>query len=148
MTGTLFLALITFGVWRDATTTLAPLAAQVTPWDDQLEGSPEAMSQRMHQRAHAFLHDLISQALATIHAREHRCDAGLFPACTKVYLAESTGFALPNSVQDLFPGSGGSAAQAGATIQAVWDEKHGVFDHCALTPWTIPDQKYGESVVA
>lgn len=31
MTGTLFLALITFGGWRDAKTTLAPLAAQVPP---------------------------------------------------------------------------------------------------------------------
>jgi hypothetical protein len=31
LTGTLFLALVTCGAWSDATTTLAPLAAQVTP---------------------------------------------------------------------------------------------------------------------
>jgi hypothetical protein len=31
LTGTLFLALVTCGAWSDATTTLAPWAAQVTP---------------------------------------------------------------------------------------------------------------------
>jgi len=96
MTGTLFLALVTFGVWSEATTTLAPLAAKVTPWDAQLEVSPEAMDQRMNQNALALLQDLISQALAKVHALAHVCDAGLFPAFITVYRAESTGCALPN----------------------------------------------------
>jgi|SRR5499427_2228849 len=34
LTGKLFLALITFGAWSDATTTLAQLAAKVTQWDE------------------------------------------------------------------------------------------------------------------
>jgi predicted GIY-YIG superfamily endonuclease len=148
MTGKLFLALVTFGVWSDATTTLAQLAAKVTQLDDQLEVSPEAIYQRMNKNALAFLQDLISQALAKVHALAHVCDEGLFPAFTKVYLADSTGFELPNNLHDLFPGSGGSAAKAGAKIQAVWDYKSSVFDHFALTPWNIPDQKYIDSVVA
>jgi hypothetical protein len=148
MTGKIFLALITFGVWSDATTTLAQLAAKVSQLDDQLEVSPEAVYQRMNKRAHAFLQDLISQVLAKVHALEHLCDEGLFPAFTKVYLADSTGFELPNSLHALFPGSGGSAAKAGAKIQAVWDYRHSVFDHFALTPWNIPDQKYIDIVVA
>lgn len=32
MTGTHFLALVTFGAWSEAKTTLAPLAAKVTQW--------------------------------------------------------------------------------------------------------------------
>jgi hypothetical protein len=47
-----------------------------------------------------------------------------------------------------FPGSGGSAAKAGAKIQAVWDYKHSIFGHFALTPWNIPDQRYIDTVVA
>jgi hypothetical protein len=148
ITGKIFLAVVTFGVWSDANTTLAQLAAKVTQLDDQLEVSPEAIYQRMNKSALAFLKDLLSQALAKVQTLEHVCDEGLFPPFTKVYLADSTGFALPNSLHDLFPGSGGSATKAGAKIQAVWDYKSSVFAHFALTPWNIPDQKYIDSVVA
>ena len=61
---------------------------------------------------------------------------------------DSTGFGLPESLQDLFPGSGGSATQAGAKIQTVWDYKSSKFDHFALTAWPIPDNKYVDTVVA
>jgi len=100
ITGKLFLAIVTFGVWSDATTTLAQLAAKVTQLDDQLAVSPEAIYQRMNKSALAFLKDLISQALAKVQTLEHVCDGGLFPAFTKVYLVDSTGFELPNSLYD------------------------------------------------
>ena len=148
LTGKLFLALVTFGAWSDATTTLAQLAAKVTQLDEQVEVSPEAIHQRMTQRALAFLQDMLRQALAKVQTIEHVCDDGLFTAFTQVYLADSTGFGLPDSLHDLLPGSGGSAAKAGAKIQAVWDYKNSVFGHFALTPWNIPDQKYIDQVVA
>ena len=148
MTGKLFLAIITFGAWSDATTTLAQLAAKVPQLDEQVEVSPEAIHQRMNQRALAFLQDLLRQALAKVQAVEKVCDDGLFTDFTKVYLADSTGFELPDSLHDLFPGSGGSAATAGAKIQAVWDYKSSGFGHFALTPWNIPDQTYVDTVVA
>jgi hypothetical protein len=148
MTGKLFLALVTFGVWNDADTTLAQLAAKVTQLDEQRAVSPEAIYQRMNKRALAFRQDLIGQALAKVHTLAQVCDDGLFPAFTKVYLADSTGFELPNRLHALFPGSGGSATQAGAKIQAVGDYKRSGFDHFALTPWNLPDQKYVDIVVA
>jgi Transposase DDE domain len=148
MTGKLFLALVSFGVWSDAHTSLAQLAAKVTQLDDQLERSPEAIYQRMNKGALAFLQDMIRQALAKVHALEKVCEEGLFPGFTKVYLADSTGFALPDRLHALFPGSGGSAAKAGAKIQAVWDYKSSVLDHFALTPWNLPDQTYIDTVVA
>src|SRR5437870_9122486 len=148
LTGKLFLALVTFGAWSDATTTLAQLAAKVTQLDEQVEVSPEAIHQRMNQRALAFLQDMLRQALAKVQAVEKVCDDGLFTDFTKVYLADSTGFALPDSLHEIFPGSGGSAATAGAKIQAVWDYKSSGFGHFALTPWNIPDQTYVDTVVA
>jgi len=148
LTGKLFLALVTFGAWSDATTTLAQLAAKATQLDEQVEVSPEAIHQRMNQRALAFLQDLLRRALAKVQAGEKVCDDGLFTDFTKVYLADSTGFALPDSLHELFPGSGGSAATAGAKIQAVWDYKSSVFGHLALTPWNMPDQRYVDTVVA
>ena len=43
ITGTRFLAWSTFGVWSDARTTLAQVAAKVTAWGDHLAVSPEAI---------------------------------------------------------------------------------------------------------
>ena len=148
MTGKLFLPLVTVGTWSEAKTTLAPWAAQVTQWDQDVAGAPEALHQRMHKQAMAVLQDMIRQALAQVQSLEPVCDDGLFPSCTKGYRADRTGCALPDSVHTLLPGSGGSASKAGATMQAVWDSKNSGLDHCALPPWTIPDQKYIDHGVA
>jgi hypothetical protein len=148
ITGKIFLTLVTFGVWNAANTTLAQLAAKVTQLDEQLAVSPEAIYQRMNKRALAFLQDLIRQALAKVQALAKGCDDGRFPAFPKVYLADSTGFELPESLRALFPGAGGSGAKAGAKIHAVWDYKSSVLGHFALTPWNIPDPQYIDIVVA
>src|SRR5215470_11536867 len=71
LTGKLFLALVTFGAWSDATTPLPPWAAQVTQWDEQGAGSSEALQQRMHQRVLALLRDMLRQARAQVPAVEH-----------------------------------------------------------------------------
>ena len=148
ITGKLFLALVTFGAWSEAKTTLAQLAAKVTQLSPQVDISPEAIHQRMNKKAIAFLQDMIRQALAKLQALDPVCNDGLFPAFTKVYIADSTGFELPEELHKTFPGAGGSAAKAGAKIQAVWDYKSSLFGHFALTPWNIPDQRYVDQVVA
>jgi Transposase DDE domain len=147
ITGKLFLALVTFGVWGDATTTLAQLAAKVAQLSQHVVVSPEAIYQRMNKRALAFLQDLIRQAFAKLQSCQAVYEENLCTPFARVYLADSTGFALPDSLKHTFPGSGGSAAQAGAKLQLVWDYKSSVFHHCALTPWNIPDQKYIDTVV-
>ena len=148
ITGKIFLALVTFGVWSDAKTTFAQLAAKATQLDEPVEVSPEALYQRMNKRAHAFLQEMMQRALAKTHAIAKVCDEACGASFTKVYLADSTGFALPDSLKETLHGSGGSAGQAGTKIQAVWDYKNSRFDHFALTPWNIPDQKYVDHVVA
>jgi Transposase DDE domain len=147
ITGKLFLALITFGSWGDAKTTLAQLAAKATQLGTQVTVSPEALYQRMNKRALAFLQEMICTALAKIQACAPVGDESLFAPFARVHIADSTGFGLPDSLQDTFPGAGGSAAQAGAKIQLVWEYKQSVFTHFALMPWNIPDQKYIDTVV-
>ena len=148
ITGKLFLALVTFGTWSEGKTTLAQLAAKGTQLRQPVEISPEALHQRMNKKAIAFLQDMLRQVLGKLQSLTPVGDDGLFAAFTKVYLADSTGFALPDTLQKTFPGAGGSAAKAGAKIQAVWDYKSSLFDHFALTPWNIPDQRYVDTVVA
>jgi hypothetical protein len=147
ITGKIFLALVTFGVWSDATTTLAQLAAKVTQLGEQLEVSPEALHQRMNKRALVFLQEMIRKACTKVQTLDQVCDDGLLTYFTKVYVVDSTGFGLPESLTDLFPGSGGSATKAGAKIQTVWDYKSSRFDHCALTAWNMPENKYVDTVV-
>ena len=77
----------------------------------------------MNKKAIAFLQDMLRQVLGKLQALTPVGDDGLFAAFTKVYLADSTGFALPDALHQTFPGAGGSAAKAGAKIQAVWDYK-------------------------
>ena len=62
ITGKIFLALVTFGLWSDRNTTLAQLATNVTQLGTHQEVSAEAIHQRMNPHAVIFLQDMIRQA--------------------------------------------------------------------------------------
>ena len=109
--------------------------------------TPEALQQRMTARAVAFLRDLLQTAFAKLHTGETICDDGLFTPFPRVPIADSTGFGLPECLAKEFPGAGGSGSKAGAKIQLVWDYKSQTFEHFALIPWNVPDNKYVDMVV-
>jgi hypothetical protein len=96
----------------------APWAAHGTPWDEQRARSPEAISQRLHQGAQAFLQDMIRHARANVPGRENVAEEGLWPRFPQGSRAARTGVALPDRRPALLPGSGGRAATAGATSPA------------------------------
>ncbi len=148
ITGKVFLALVTLGQWSTAKTSLGQLAAKAAQLPKPVEVSPEAIHQRMTRRALAFLQEMIQMAFAKLQADDTVCEEGLFAAFSRVYIADSTGFGLPDALKDLFPGAGGSAAKAGGKIQLVWEYKSHTFAHFALIPWNVPDNKYVDTVVA
>jgi len=147
ITGKRFLALLTFGQWSAPKTSLAQLAAKAAQFEDPVAVSPEALHQRMNRRALAFLRELIQTAFAKFHCADTVCGEALFTPFPQVYLADSTGFALPASLRAVFPGTGGSASRAGAKIQLVWDYKSSTFAHFALVAGNLPDNKYVDTVV-
>jgi len=148
ITGKLFLALVTFGRWSDPTTSVAQLAAKAAQLDQSVTMTPEALQQRMTARAVAFLQDLLQTAFTKLPTKDMGEDEVLFAPCARVHIADSTGFGLPESLQAQFPGAGGSGSQAGAKIQRVWEYKSQTFDHVALIPWNVPDNKSVDTVVA
>src|SRR5499426_4864590 len=77
ITGKLFLALVTFGRWGTAKTTVAQLAAKAAQLDGPVEITPEALQQRMTARAVAFLRDLLQTAFVKLHTEERGCEDGL-----------------------------------------------------------------------
>ena len=147
ITGKLFLALITFGCWSTAKTTVPQLAAKAAQLDVPVEITPEALQQRMTARAVAFLQELLQTAFAKLHTGDTICEEGIFAPFSRVHIADSTGFGLPESLAKEFPGAGGSGSKAGAKIQLVWEYKSHTFDHFALIPWNVPDSKYVDTVV-
>ena len=147
ITGKLFLALVTFGRWSTPKTTVAQLAAKAAQLDRPVDITPAALQQRMTDRAVAFLREVLQTAFLKLHAVGMVCEDGLFAAFGRVHIVDSTGFGLPESLKAEFPGAGGSGSKAGAKIQLVWDYKSQTFDHFALIPWNVPDNKYVETVV-
>jgi hypothetical protein len=148
ITGKVFLALVTLGQWSAPKTSLAQLAAKAAQLADPVEVSPEALHQRMNSRALAFLRELIQTAFAKLHTADTVCDEDLFTPFSYVYIADSTGFALPASLREAFPGTGGSASPAGAKIQLVWEYKRSRLAHFALGPGNLPDSKYVDTVLS
>jgi len=146
ITGKLFLALVTFGRWSAPKTSLAQLAAKATQIEQPVDITPEALQQRMNERAVAFLQDLLQTAFAKLHTGDTVCDEALFAPFAQVHIADSTGFGLPESLKAQFPGAGGSGSKAGAKIQLVWEYKSHTFAHLALVPWNVPDNKYVDTV--
>jgi hypothetical protein len=146
ITGKLFLALVTFGRWSAPKTSLAQLAAKAAQIEQPVEVTPEALQQRMNERAVAFLQGLLQPAFTKLHTGDTVCDEALFAPFARVQIADSTGFGLPDSLQAQFPGAGGSGSKAGAKIQLVWEYKSHTFDHFALIPWNVPDNKYVDTV--
>jgi len=142
-TGKVFLALITFGRWSTAKTTVPQLAAKAAQLDVPVDITPEALQQRMTARAVAFLRDLLQTAFAKLHTGHTICEEGIFAPFSRVPIADSTGFGLPESLAKEFPGAGGSGSKAGAKIQLVWEYKSHTFDHFALMPWNV---RYGGGV--
>jgi Transposase DDE domain len=147
ITGKLFLALVTFGRWSAAKTTVAQLAAKAAHLDEPVDITPEALQQRMTARAVAFLQELVQTAFTKLHTGDTICEEGIFAPFPRVHIADSTGFRLPESLAKEFPGAGGSGSTAGAKIQLVWEYKSHTFDHFALIPWNVPDNKYVDTVV-
>lgn len=147
ITGKIFLALLTVGAWSTPKTSLAQLAAKGAHLPTPVDLSPEALHQRMTRRAVAFLRAMLQRAFAKLHTEDTVCDAELFAPFTAVHIADSTGFELPPSLKDLFPGSGGGASTAGAKIQLVWEYLSHSFAHLALVAGTTPDNTYIDTVV-
>jgi Transposase DDE domain len=148
ITGNLFLALVTFGRWSTPKTTVAQLVAKATQLEKPVEFTPAALQQRMTERAVTFLREVLQLAFVQLHAVGTVCEDGLFAAFGRVHLVDSTGFGLPESLAVEFPGAGGSGSKAGAKIQQVWDYQSQTFEHFALIPWNVPDNKYVDTVVA
>jgi hypothetical protein len=117
---------------------LAQWAAQAAQSEAAVDSTPEALPQRMNERAGAFLQDRLPLAFAPLPTGDRSCAEALLAPFARVPSAASPGFGLPESLKAQFPGAGGRGSKAGAKSQLGWDSQSHSFAPLALVPWHGP----------
>lgn len=95
--------------------------------------SPQAIEQRMTEKASRFLHRLVEQLLS-VTVLGGSCEVGLLTGFTGVYLQDGTIIQLPDDLQEVWRGCGGYAgtgAEAGVRLQVRLELQRGQLEG----PW-------------
>lgn len=142
MTGSLFLKTFVFGLLENATASLNDL---VEFCDDHfgIPISTQGLDERIHGATLSFMKQMFTLALV-VFRQTVRIPVPILSQFSAVNITDSTGFSLPESLAEEFPGSGGDASPAAAKLQLVFDFLTGNFQVLTLTNGITPDQKYTE----
>jgi hypothetical protein len=103
--------------------------------------SREALHQRFTAPAATFLARCLHEGL-----RHKFCSPTLPPKCLRpfgrVWLVDSSSWAVHEKLRAVLPGSGGNASMANYKIQLAYDYKQGELRFLADTAGTVPDNRY------
>ncbi len=137
-TGALFLQTLTFGFLdepeaslRELTETSSDLGVRITK-----QGLPTRI-----EKAVPFLKEMFQQAL-TLFRHELPLDLKTLRQFTAIFLTDSSTVALPESLQEEFPGCGGNGPDAAIKIQLTFEFLCGVLSGICLQAGCSPDQSY------
>jgi hypothetical protein len=139
MNGTSLLQTLTFGFLQNPQASLSQLCQ--TAQDVGVQITRQGLDERMTEATADFLLACLGKVLQRL---QHRC--GLAPEVLKqfseVYLQDSTIQSLPESLQELFPGSGGNASPAALKIQVLFGLLSGNLTHVELQTGRSSDAHY------
>jgi hypothetical protein len=74
----------------------------------------------------------------------HQAVIDLLKPFSNVYMADSSGIALPSTLKDIFKGTGGTASEAGLKIQVLYEYLQGQINQVALTEGCRNDQSFDD----
>src|SRR4051794_21514444 len=95
--------------------------------------SPQALEQRMTEKATRFLHRMLEAVLTVILVGE-QCDIGVLEGFNGVYLQDGTSISLPDELKSVWRGKGGrtgTGGEAGVSVQVRLELQHGQLEG----PW-------------
>ncbi len=119
LTGFIFLSLYVFGVSKYGTPSLENLLSLLHEYDKDFHLSKSSLQEKINQEAvEFFTHMLSLSLLITIPEKLKLKIPNQFKG---VLVWDSTKFQLPNNLEKLFPGQGGSGKSAGIKIQFGFD---------------------------
>ena len=141
--GVEFLGIMTEGLFAEPDASLPRMAAMAKEINPDLEITGPGIHQRIDETGVAFLQRSLAKALEISVSKEIDEDIpALLENFQRVCLLDSTGFALPEHVASVWPGSGGDGPKAGMKLQLMLDYKTGEYVNIAPTDGVTPDQSY------
>jgi len=103
--------------------------------------SKQGLQDRLSRGAVGFLTVVLKRCMTQLQ-NKLPIDLSLLKQFSGVELVDSSGFQLPDSLQDEFPGSGGAASKSALKLQVIWDFLHGNLEDIVTQKGTQPDQSF------
>lgn len=105
--------------------------------EHNIDVSKQGIDKRYNEHAIDFLKRLMEKQLSV--EMQEQIDTGWLHCFNRVLIKDGTRFDIREAYKLFFPGSGGSASEAGACIQFEFDLKSGLINHLSITPSRRPD---------
>lgn len=139
LTGTKFLQALVFNTLEKKEMTLVGMAQSCL--DLGVSISPQGLDERIDESSVAFMREMSELAMTRFRSQEP-LDIELLGQFSSIYLVDSSQISLPESMAELFPGSGGNASTASMKMHLMFDYLHGHFAQLEYTSGRDPDQGY------
>ena len=138
LTGALFLQTLIFGFVEDPDASLSALTD--TSHDLGVTITKPGLQTRI-ENAVGFLKEMFQQALA-LFRNELPLNLQTLHQFTAIFLTDSSTIALPDALQDEFPGCGGDGPAAAVKLQLTFEFLRGVIAAIRFQAGRTPDQTY------
>jgi hypothetical protein len=138
LNGALFVQTLVLGFMDEPEASLTNLVE--TSSDLGVTITKQGLQERI-QQAPPFLKEMFQQSSA-LFRNDLPLDLALLKQFTAIYLHDSTVIALPEVLQDEFPGCGGDGPDAALKIQLTFEFLRGTFEGTVFQPGRSPDQAY------
>jgi Transposase DDE domain len=105
--------------------------------------SPEGLNKRFNAKAVLFLKHIFSLLLQQKICEQTQISNQLFAHFERIRIMDATVFQVPNTLEHIYPGSGGCAQTAGIKIQLEYDLHSGQFLNFQVGPGKNNDKTFG-----
>lgn len=140
LTGGLFMKTLVFGWLSNPDATLEELAQTAAAFGVRI--SPQGLDQRFGESA-AQAARMVLERAAAMAVSEQRADLPLLSRFNGVYVLDSTTISLPQELEEVWPGCGGSTPASGAStlkLQVMLELKAGSINGPELSPARVQDR--------
>lgn len=137
LNGLVFLQAMVFGCIEHAVISLSQIAQACL--DIGVEISAQGIDERINESSVSFLRQIFAKAVEFF---RHEQPLPFLDQFSHVYLVDSSQIALPESMAELYPGSGGNGPEASLKIQLVFDFLFGHIEQLVFGPGRENDQGY------
>lgn len=139
LTGLRYLKAMVFGYIENPKASLSDLAEVCA--DLEVKISPQGFDERINAASVSFLRTIFQQAMQVFQS-QLRLVLPILEQFSGIQMVDSTILALPEEMQDVYPGCGGHGPAASLKIQLVFDFLCGNLKQISLQAGRLPDQAY------